>query len=408
VDLLRGAVRTYAWGSHTAIAEFTGRPSPTAHPEAELWLGAHPGDPALLETDHGEQSLLDAIKADPEGQLGLATRERFGDALPFLAKVLAADEPLSLQAHPSAQQAREGFAREDKLGIPVSAPTRNYRDRSHKPELIVALDPFEALAGFRPVDRSIAFLHALAVPELDPFVGLLSGQADADGLRALFTTWITAPQSALDALVPAALDGAVNYLRSGATEFAAEAKSALELGERYPSDAGVLAAMLLNRISLAPGEGIYLPAGNLHTYLHGVGFEVMANSDNVLRGGLTPKHVDVPELLRVLDFTPTDELVIRPEVTADGFELAYDTPAPEFAVSVLSLEGELLGHEVDAPARHDGPQVLLCTEGSAQVHAKESVLTLERGAAAWVAADDGPIRLTADRPTKMFRATVGI
>jgi mannose-6-phosphate isomerase len=408
VDLLRGAVRTYAWGSHTAIAEFTGRPSPTAHPEAELWLGAHPGDPAKLETDHGEQSLLDAIKADPEGQLGLATRERFGDALPFLAKVLAADEPLSLQAHPSAEQAREGFAREDKLGIPVSAPTRNYRDRSHKPELIVALDPFEALAGFRPVDRSIAFLQALAVPELDPFVGLLSGQADADGLRALFTTWITAPQSALDALVPAALDGAVNYLRSGATEFAAEAKSALELGERYPSDAGVLAAMLLNRISLAPGEGIYLPAGNLHTYLHGVGFEVMANSDNVLRGGLTPKHVDVPELLRVLDFTPTDELVIRPEVTADGFELAYDTPAPEFAVSVLSLEGELLGHEVDAPARHDGPQVLLCTEGSAQVHAKESVFTLERGAAAWVAADDGPIRLIADRPTRLFRATVGI
>jgi mannose-6-phosphate isomerase len=166
--------------------------------------------------------------------------------------------------------------------------------------------------------------------------------------------------------------------------------------------------MLLNRISLAPGEGIYLPAGNLHTYLHGVGFEVMANSDNVLRGGLTPKHVDVPELLRVLDFTPTDELVIRPEVTSDGFELAYDTPAPEFAVSVLSLEGELLGHEVDAPARHDGPQVLLCTEGSAQVHAKSSVLTLERGAAAWVAADDGPIRLISERPTKLFRATVGI
>jgi mannose-6-phosphate isomerase len=408
VDLLRGAVRTYAWGSHTAIAEFTGRPSPTAHPEAELWLGAHPGDPAQLETDHGEQSLLDAIKADPEGQLGTATRERFGDALPFLAKVLAADEPLSLQAHPSTQQAREGFAREDKLGIPVSAPTRNYRDRSDKPELIVALGPFEALAGFRPVDRTIEFLQALAVPELDPFVGLLSGQADADGLRALFTTWITAPQSALDVLVPAALDGAVNYLQSGATEFAAEAKSALELGERYPSDAGVLAAMLLNRISLAPGEGIYLPAGNLHTYLHGVGFEVMANSDNVLRGGLTPKHVDVPELLRVLDFTPTDELVIRPAVTPDGFELVYDTPAPEFAVSMLSLEGETLGHQVDAPARHDGPQVLLCTEGSAQVHAKASVLTLERGAAAWVAADDGPIRLICDRPTKMFRATVGI
>jgi mannose-6-phosphate isomerase len=408
VDLLRGAVRTYAWGSHTAIADFTGRPSPTPHPEAELWFGAHPGDPAQLDSSEGERSLLDEITADPEGQLGSATRERFGDALPFLAKVLAADEPLSLQAHPSEEQAREGFAREERLGLPVSGPTRNYRDRSHKPELIVAIGPFEALAGFRPVDRTIAYLRALSVAALDPFINLLVGQADADGLRALFTTWITAPQSDLDVLVPVVLDGAVDYLRSRATEFAVECKTALELGERYPSDAGVLAAMLLNRISLASGEGIYLPGGNLHAYLHGMGFEVMANSDNVLRGGLTPKHVDVPELLRVLDFTPTDDLVIRPEVGADGFELAYATPAPEFAVSVLNIDGQLLGHEVDAPARHDGPQVLLCAEGSAQVHAKSSVLTLNRGSAAWVAADDGPIRLVAEHPSKLFRVTVGI
>ena len=141
-------------------------------------------------------------------------------------------------------------------------------------------------------------------PALDPYIALLSGQSDADGLRALFTTWITAPQPDLDALIPAVLEGAVGYVRSGATEFVAEAKTVLELGERYPGDAGVLAALLLNRITLQPGESIFLPAGNLHSYLHGVGMEVMANSDNVLRGGLTPKHVDVPELLRVLDFTP--------------------------------------------------------------------------------------------------------
>lgn len=408
MDVLRGALRTYAWGSHTAIAEFTGRHSPTPHPEAELWLGAHPGDPARLEGDDGERSLLDTITADPEGQLGAATRERFGDALPFLAKVLAAEEPLSLQAHPSAEQAMEGFAREDRLHIPISAPIRNYRDRSHKPELLVALGPFEALAGFRPVARSIELLRALTVADLDPFVNLLSGQADADGLRALFTTWITAPQADLDVLVPLVLDGAVAYLRSGATEFANEAKTALQLGELYPGDAGVLAALLLNRISLAAGEGIYLPAGNLHAYLHGVGFEVMANSDNVLRGGLTPKHVDVPELLRVLDFTPTDESLLRPRSTREGIEIVYDTPAPEFAVSLLRLDGADLGHEIDAPSRHDGPQVLLCTEGSVQVHGKSSVLTLDRGAAAWVAADDGPIRLVADQPSALFRATVGI
>ncbi|WP_102142812.1 mannose-6-phosphate isomerase, class I [Mycobacterium hubeiense] len=408
MHLLRGAVRTYAWGSRTAIAEFTGRKSPTAHPEAELWFGAHPGDPAFLQTDDGEESLLEVLHEDPEGQLGNVALARFGDTLPFLVKVLAADEPLSLQAHPSAEQAAEGYAREDKLGIPVTAPTRNYRDRSHKPELLVALGPFEALAGFRPVARTVELMRALAVTDLDPYVGLLADQSDADGLRALFTTWITAPQPDLDVLVPAVLDGAIHYIRSGKKKFAAEAKTVLELGERYPGDAGVLAALLLNRISLKPGEGIYLGAGNLHAYLHGVGVEVMANSDNVLRGGLTPKHVDVPELLRVLDFTPTPEGDLRPETVTDGMELIYQTPAPEFAVSVLTIEGEQLGHEIDAPARHDGPQILLCTEGSTVVHAKSSTLTLERGSAAWVAADDGPIRLVAAQPTTLFRATVGI
>lgn len=408
MHLLRGAVRTYAWGSRTAIAEFTGRPSPTPHPEAELWFGAHPGDPAWLQDENGEISLLDAVRADPEGQLGAATANRFGDTLPFLVKVLAADEPLSLQAHPSAEQAEEGYAREDRLDIPVTAPMRNYRDRSHKPELIVALDQFEALAGFRPVAQTIELMRALAVPALDPYINLLSAQSEPDGLRALFTTWITAPQPHLDELVPAVLDGAINHVRAGHKEFAAEARTVLELGERYPGDAGVLAALLLNRITLQPGEGIYLPAGNLHAYLHGVGVEVMANSDNVLRGGLTPKHVDVPELLRVLDFTPTPDLVLRPETGRSAMELIYRTPAPEFAVSVLELGGEHVGHEVDAPAHRDGPQVLLCTEGSITVHAKATTLTMARGGAAWVAADDGPIRLLAQEPTKLFRVTVGL
>jgi mannose-6-phosphate isomerase len=408
VELLRGAIRTYAWGSRTAIAEFTGRPSPTAHPEAELWFGAHPGDPAWLDTQGGKTSLLEAVRSDPDGQLGPAVRGRFGDVLPFLVKVLAADEPLSLQAHPSAEQAVEGYVREDRLDVPLNSPIRNYRDRNHKPELLVALSQFEALAGFRPAARSVELMRALAVSDLDPFIALLSGQSDADGLRALFTTWITAPQPDLDVLIPAVLDGAVAYVRSGATEFAAEAKTLLELGERYPGDAGVLAALLLNRISLAPGEAIFLTAGNLHSYIHGVGMEVMANSDNVLRGGLTPKHVDVPELLRVLDFTPAEESALRAPTHRDGIELVYDTPAVEFAACVLMLDGDNLGHEIDAPSRHDGPQVLVCTEGAVVVRAKSDVVKLERGYAAWVAADDGPIRLEASQPAKLFRATVGL
>jgi len=282
----------------------------------------------------------------------------------------------------------------------------------------VALQPFEALAGFRPAARTIELLRALAVSDLDPFIDLLGGspdaaptevaQSDADGLRALFTTWITAPQPDLDVLVPAVLEGAIQYLHSEAGEFAAEAKTVLELGERYPGDAGVLAALLLNRISLAPGEAIFLAAGNLHTYLQGVGLEVMANSDNVLRGGLTPKHVDVPELLRVLDFTPTTEEALRPAIHCDGPEVVYQTPAEEFAVSRLTLDGAHLGHELDAPAHHDGPQILLCTEGSVTVHAKSGSLTLRRGESAWVPSDDGPIRLRAEQQAVLFRSTIGL
>src|SRR6202035_1407703 len=173
------------------------------------------------------------------------------------------------------------------------------------------------------------------------------------GLRALSPPGIPAPQPDIDVLVPAVLDGAIQYVSSGAKEFAAEAKTVLELGERYPGDAGVLAALLLNRITLAPGEAIFLPAGNLHTYLRGFAVEVMANSDNVLRGGLTPKHVDVPELLRVLDFAPTTEAQLRPQVHREGVGLIYETPADEFAVALLTLEGEHLGHEVDASPNHD-------------------------------------------------------
>jgi mannose-6-phosphate isomerase len=408
VQLLRGAIRTYAWGSRTAIAEFTGRQVPAAHPEAELWLGANPGDPAFLEDPDGEVSLLQAVVADPEGQLGAAARARFGDALPFLLKVLAAEEPLSLQAHPSSEQAAEGYLREERLGIPVNSPVRNYRDSSHKPELLVALQQFEALAGFRPAAHTIELLQALAVSDLDPFIDLLNDQSDADGLRALFTTWITAPQPDVDVLVTAVLDGAINYLSSGATEFAAVAKTVLELGERYPGDAGVLAALLLNRITLDPGEGIFLSAGNLHAYLRGVGLEVMANSDNVLRGGLTPKHVDVPELLRVLNFNPTTESQLRAQTHPDGLASFYDTRTAEFAASMLTLGDDQIGHEVDAPSRHDGPQILLCVEGATAVHGKAGALTLTRGVAAWVAADDGPIRLVAHEPTKIFRATVGL
>lgn len=401
MNLLRGAIRTYAWGSRTAIAEFTGRPTPTPHPEAELWLGAHPADPAYLETGGGAESLLEVVSADPTGQLGAASVAEFGDQLPFLLKVLAADEPLSLQAHPSAQQAADGFAREEAAGVPLNSPVRNYRDRNHKPELVVALDRFEALAGFRDPGDTVDLFRALDVEALTPYVNLLAGQSDADGLRALFTTWITLPQPSLDVLVPAVLDGAVRYLSSDDVRFVGEARTLLELGERYPADAGVLASLLLNRLTLEPGEGIYLPAGNLHAYLRGLAVEIMANSDNVLRGGLTPKHVDVPELLRVLDFSPASEAHLHVETVTDGAQTRYRTPAREFALSCFDLAA---GEPTQVGIK--GPRILLCTQGDVTLDGSGTGLKVRAGQSVWVPADGGSVTLTGRSDARVFMATV--
>lgn len=401
MNLLRGPIRTYAWGSRTAIAEFTGRPTPTPHPEAELWLGAHPADPAYLETGGGAESLLEVVAADPTGQLGAASVAEFGDQLPFLLKVLAADEPLSLQAHPSAQQAADGFAREEAAGVPLNSPVRNYRDRNHKPELVVALDRFEALAGFRDPGDTVDLFRALDVEALTPYVNLLAGQSDADGLRALFTTWITLPQPSLDVLVPAVLDGAVRYLSSDDVRFVGEARTLLELGERYPADAGVLASLLLNRLTLEPGEGIYLPAGNLHAYLRGLAVEIMANSDNVLRGGLTPKHVDVPELLRVLDFSPASEAHLHVETVTDGAQTRYRTPAREFALSRFDLAA---GEPTQVGIK--GPRILLCTQGDVTLDGSGAGLKVRAGQSVWVPADGGSVTLTGRSDARVFMATV--
>ncbi|MFD0363797.1 mannose-6-phosphate isomerase, class I [Nocardia sp. GCM10030253] len=405
---LVGALRSYAWGSRTALAQLCGRPVPSAHPEAELWFGAHPADPAHVRIDGDSRSLLELVSADPDRELGAAASE-FGGRLPFLLKILAAEEPLSLQAHPSSAQARAGFERENRTRVPLDSPMRNYRDENHKPELVVALDRFEALAGFRDPRRTVELFRALDVPGLDPYANLLAAQPDSAGLRTLFTTWITLPHAALSKLLPQVLDGCVQYLSGGASlpkgrrEFVAEARTALELAEAYPGDAGVLAALLLNRLTLEPGQGLFLAAGNLHAYLRGLGIEIMANSDNVLRGGLTPKHVDVPELLRVLDFEPIDLPVVLPEPVGDG-SVCYRTPAPEFALRRF----DLIEGSAQVPLTAAGPGIVLCTSGSVRLLHGSSQLVLERGAAAWISAADTDIRAQAvDGNAQLFCACVG-
>lgn len=399
---LVGALRSYAWGSRTALAELCGRPVPSAHPEAELWFGAHPADPAHIRTDNGTLSLLEVVSADPARELGPAATE-FDGRLPFLLKLLAAEEPLSLQAHPSLEQARVGFAQENRAGVPLDSPLRNYRDENHKPELVVALDRFEALAGFRNPRNTVELLRVLAVPELASYAELLAAQPDSDGLRTLFTTWITLPQNVLAALLPAVLDGCVRYLSGTDRTFAAEARTTLELAEAYPGDAGVLAALMLNRLTLQPGQGLFLAAGNLHAYLRGLAVEIMANSDNVLRGGLTPKHVDVPELLRVLDFEPIDLPLVLPEPAGDG-SVRYRTPAPEFALRRF----DLIEGSGQVPLTEAGPGIVLCSSGTARLRRDGSELILGRGAAAWVSAADTDIRAQAvDGPAQLFCACVG-
>ncbi|MEU7140083.1 mannose-6-phosphate isomerase, class I [Nocardia sp. NPDC046473] len=400
---LVGALRSYAWGSRTALAQLCGRPVPSAHPEAELWFGAHPADPAHVLIDGDTRSLLDFVAEDPQRELGPAARE-FGGKLPFLLKILAAEEPLSLQAHPSTAQARAGFERENRTKVPLDSPMRNYRDDNHKPELVVALDRFEALAGFRDPHRTVELLRALQVDGLRSFADLLAAQPDSDGLRTLFTTWITLPQHVLATLLPAVLDGCVRYLSGkGKREFTPEARTTLELAEAYPGDAGVLAALLLNRLTLEPGQGLFLAAGNLHAYLRGLGVEIMANSDNVLRGGLTPKHVDVPELLRVLDFEPINLPVVLPEPAGDG-SVRYRTPAPEFELRRF----DLTAGSAQVPLTAAGPGIVLCTTGSVRLLHGESELTLERGAAAWISAADSDIRARAlDGAAQLFCACVG-
>ncbi|MDD7940024.1 mannose-6-phosphate isomerase, class I [Actinomycetospora lutea] len=401
MEVLRGSVRTYAWGSRTHLAELLGGEVPSPHPQAELWLGAHRDEPSQLTGEHA-RSLTDALRDDPAGTLGPSRRQRWSDRLPYLLKVLAAEEPLSLQAHPSAEQAAAGYAREEAAGVPRTAADRNYPDPLPKPELLCALTEFHALAGFREPAETVRLLRALDVRALDHHTELLAAQPDADGLRALFTTWITLPQRAVDELVPALLDGCVAHARERG-EFTTEARTLLDLGERYPGDAGVLAALLLNRVALAPGQCLYQPAGSPHSYLAGAAVELMANSDNVLRCGLTPKHVDVPELLRVLDFSPGAPTLLSGEGAGP---VRRFSPSEFFSLARCAFDGA----EDEADLGIEGPRIVITVEGAVRLRsARGQSQEVPRGTAAWVPACDGPVTVApVGGPALAFAAADGL
>jgi mannose-6-phosphate isomerase len=341
----------YAWGSTTAIAELQGRAA-SGKPEAELWMGAHPGAPSKLP-EEGGRSLADLIAEKPLETLGARVSQRYENRLPFLFKVLAAGEPLSLQAHPSKQQAEEGFAREEALGIPRNAPHRNYKDDNHKPELICALTEFRALCGFRPLAEFAELVSELEVRELTSFVRKHDG--NLLGLEGTFTALFRAPKDGQVRLVDSTLAALAHQWEN--SSFAHSHACARDLADKYPGDIGVVLSLMLNHVTLQPGQALYLPAGNLHAYLHGTGLELMANSDNVLRGGLTPKHVDVPELTKVLAFEPWSGTKRLPEAVGPG-QWRYPTGAGEFELWRIDVTG------LASLTASGGPEILILTEGS--------------------------------------------
>jgi mannose-6-phosphate isomerase len=368
---LSNVPRDYDWGSTTLIPELEGR-EPSGATEAEIWFGDHPGSPAVT----GDGRTLNDWLSDEAAGLGIPLH------LPFLLKLLAAGSSLSIQSHPSRAEAAAGFAREEALGIPADAPERTYRDENHKPELIVAIsDTFTALAGLRELEQTRHLLAVLGEPGAI-FAERLARSEQAEALRDVIA-WVLSGEASAEiaALVSAAV-------AAESDEFAPELDLVRSLHTQYPGDPGVVIAMLMNLITLRRGEGLFVPAGVLHAYQEGLGVEIMAASDNVLRGGLTPKHINVGELVRLLDPRPGLPPVLRPAV--DAGLARFDVDVPDFALSHAIVGA---GDPVDVAV--GGVAIVLSTAGSLTVRGSgvEAPTALTPGQAVFVTPDEGSIRL---------------
>lgn len=322
-------------------------------------MGAHPKAPSCILGQEGEVSLEDWLAQEPEAILGDIVHRRYKGRLPFLFKVLAAAQPLSIQVHPNRQQAAAGFAREESQGIPYNAPHRNYRDAHHKPELICALGPFWALQGFRPQIAIEERLQELQLNNIrEKLESCMQGtNSEEEGLRHFFEQLMTLPPEEQAETVTAACEAARPLANTVLTY-----QWLLRLQEFYPGDIGVLAPLFLNVVQLRAGEAMYQGSGQVHAYLEGVGIELMANSDNVLRAGLTRKHIDLPELLQTANFRPTTPSRIQARPIS-SHEVVYMTPAPEFVLYRISLDGQ----QPHISPTHRSIEILLCTEGSGNI-----------------------------------------
>jgi mannose-6-phosphate isomerase len=389
-------VQPYAWGSRTAIAELQGRPTPAPGPEAELWMGAHPSAPSVLDRA-GRRTTLDAvIAADPAGELGAECAGRFGGRLPFLLKVLAAEKALSIQVHPSREQAEAGFRAENQQGQAPGDKARNYVDDWPKPELLCALTRFEVLGGMRTAADAARLLHALGIGELEPVAARLAAADGPAALTEALTSILTWPADGRSALVDSVVAACARLAADG--PYAAACAATVRIADGHPGDLGVVASLLLRHVVLRPGQAVFLPAGGLHTYLHGTGVELLANSDNVVRAGLTGKHIDVPELLKLTD-PGVAVPVIEPRSIGGGVSV-YDSPAPEFRL----YRAEASADQTTLPGA--GARLVLCIDGTVTLRAAGGALKAARGESCFVSAADGPV--TAVGPAVIFLAACGL
>jgi len=372
---LNNSLQNYAWGSKTALTELYGIENPQGLPMAELWMGAHPKSPSTVEVNGEARSLREVIDADKIATLGKAVAERFGE-LPFLFKVLCADQPLSIQVHPSKAAAEEGFARENAAGIPLSAAERNYKDANHKPELVYALTPFQAMNGFRELHEIVSLLEPVAGAH--PQIAHFLENANEANLAKLFATLLS--------LQDEAKSRAIGVLKSALNAREGEPWQTIKsIASDYPDDSGLFSPLLLNVITLQPGEAMFLFAETPHAYLKGVALEVMANSDNVLRAGLTPKFIDIPELLANLKFQAKPAATLLTQPQRDGETLNFPIPVEDFAFAIHGLSA------APQALAQNSAALLFCIEGQAVIEKSGQQLVLKPGDSCFVAANESPV-----------------
>jgi len=401
--LLDNPIQHYAWGSSDGITRALGVQNPEGGPFAELWMGAHPKAPSKVEAEGEVIGLDELIARDPEGCLGPRCVRRLGNELPFLFKALSAGAPLSIQAHPSKRKAEIGFERENLSGIPIGAAERNYRDPNYKPEASVALTRVELLCGFRPIAEIVENIHFIGPSKFQRMCGRLERNPGRVELSVLFYSIVSAEEHTRLEILEGARGRVARMLERGATPEGREAafRWILRLMDIFPGDIGSLAPLVLNHVVVEPGQSVFIAPGELHAYLSGTCLELMANSDNVIRGALTRKHVDLPELVSVLSFNPERVVPVAPARAAGGEE-CYPIFVPDFQISRIALEP---GGSWRRPSTE--PEILLCASGRAVARATDGgELALERGRSAFAAADAGAYALRSEEGALLYRASV--